>query len=89
MVGFDELHTLCVDVEDCAAGVGAAVCSGDAFGRDVGDGFGGGAVSVAAELGVFEEGALLDEGFELVVADVVVGLAADFAWSWVSCCVYS
>lgn len=84
MICFDEFYTLSVDVEDGTTGGGASICSLDAFGGDVGDGFGGGAVAIAAELGVLEEGTLLNEVFKFLLGDVVIGLTSDLAWSGIS-----
>lgn len=88
VVGLDEFHTLCVDVEDGTTGVRASIGTFDAFGRDIRDSFCGGAVAIAAELGMFEEGAGLNEVFEFLAGDVVVGLTANLAWSRVSCSVW-
>lgn len=88
MVGLDDFDTLCVDVENGTTGGSGAVGTFDAFGGDVGDGFGSGAVAVSAELGVFEEGAGSDEVFELLMRDVVVRLASYLAGTRIARCIY-
>lgn len=84
MVLLDELDALCVNVQNGTTSVCGSIGALDAFGGYVGDGFGGGAVAVAAELGVLEEGTLLDEVFEFGLGDVVVGLAAHLPGSGVT-----